>query len=125
MMDYKYKIIVIDDNELILKLVETIFQGTDFTVKIISHAKDIIREIKAFQPDIILLDVKLYGQSGIEVVKLIKMDKDIRTIPVIAFTSYAMKEDKQKFLEMGYDGYLSKPINIYTFVQEIQQYIKR
>ncbi len=119
----KIKLLLIDDDEKILKLVKSILNQDEFEVTTYFNADDIKNKILNIRPDLILLDIKLYGTSGIDAIKIIKADDEINKIPVIAFTSYTMRGDKEKFLNMGYDGYIPKPIDIHTFKDEILKYI--
>ena len=98
---------------------QTVLNEKKFEVFSYPRGDGIIKEIKRFFPDIVLLDIKISGISGVEAIQIVKGEKEIRNIPVIAFTSYAMKGDKEKFLNMGFDGYISKPINTRTVEGEI------
>ena len=120
----KIKILIIDDDEKILKLISSILDKDKFDVATSQDAENIKDKIVSVKPNLILLDIKLYGTSGIDAIKIIKSDAEINRIPVVAFTSYTMRGDKERFLNMGYDGYIPKPIDIHTFESEIMKYIK-
>ena len=77
------------------------------------------------RPDLILMDIQLPEVSGIEVTKWLKEDDELRHIPVIAVTAFAMKGDEQKIREGGCEAYISKPISVVGFLQTIDSYLKK
>jgi two-component system cell cycle response regulator DivK len=85
-------------------------------------ALDLARKHK---PDLILMDIQLPEVSGIEVTKWLKEDDELRLIPVIAVTAFAMKGDEQKIREGGCEAYISKPISVLSFLQTIDGYLKK
>ena len=105
------KLLIIDDNAIILKLMKNVLDEKKFIIKTLNTADNIINEIKKIIPAIILLDIKLPNTTGEEAIRLIKKENCCKDIPIIAFTSYTMKGDKTKFLKMGYNGYIAKPID--------------
>jgi CheY-like chemotaxis protein len=70
------------------------------------------------------MDIHLPGMDGLTVVKQMKSDSRTRTIPILALTAHAMRGDRDRFLQAGCDGYISKPIDVKTFVPSIQRYMK-
>ena len=74
-------------------------------------------------PDLILMDVQLPEISGLEVTKKIKADDQLKSIPVIAVTAFAMKGDKEKVLEGGCEGYISKPISVPQFLETVASFV--
>ncbi len=85
-------------------------------------ALDLARQHK---PDLILMDIQLPEVSGIEVTKWLKEDDELRHIPVIAVTAFAMKGDEEKIREGGCEAYISKPISVMSFLQTIDQFSGR
>lgn len=124
-MGEKIKLLIVDDDIKILKLMQTVLGNDKFDITTRLNADNIIKDIKKNSPDIVLLDIKLPGTSGVEAIHLIKEDDAIKNIPIIAFTSYSMKGDRERFLKMGYDGYISKPINTREISNQILQYTKK
>ncbi len=124
-MEKKTKLLIVDDDIKILKLMQTVLGNDKFDITTRLNADNIIIDIKKNSPDIVLLDIKLPGTSGVEAIHLIKEDDAIKNIPIIAFTSYSMKGDRERFLKMRYDGYISKPINTREISNQILKYIKK
>ncbi len=113
------KVLLIDDDKKIQKLIKAILKNDKFDLKIYSNANNIIKKIKMCKPDIVLLNIKLYGTSGVDAIKKIKSTEELKDIPIIAFTSYTMKGDRERFLKMGFDDYIPKPIDTRNFAQQI------
>ncbi|HEX8408218.1 MAG TPA: response regulator, partial [Thermoanaerobaculia bacterium] len=74
-------------------------------------------------PDLILMDIHLPGIDGLSVVRAMKEDARTARVPILALTAHAMRGDKDRFLEAGCDGYISKPIDVKTFLSSIEQYL--
>ena len=75
------------------------------------------------RPDVILMDIQMPGMDGLELTRRLKAAPDTRDIIVIAFTAYAMLGDEAKMRAAGCDGYLSKPIQVATFAEEVGKYV--
>ncbi|MBI5556687.1 MAG: response regulator [Deltaproteobacteria bacterium] len=118
------KILVIEDNELNLKLVRTLLELADFTVLEASDAEQGIALARNELPDIILMDIQLPRLDGLTATTIIKKDPLIGGIPVIAVTSFAMESDEKKALEAGCAGYISKPIDTRSFVNDVLFFLK-
>ena len=75
------------------------------------------------RPDLILMDIQLPEVSGLEVTQWLKDDEDLKSIPVIAVTAFAMKGDEEKILKGGCEAYLSKPISVAKFFETVDQFL--
>jgi len=75
------------------------------------------------KPDLILMDIQLPEVSGLEVTKWIKEDDNLRSIPIIAVTAFAMKGDEEKIREGGCEAYIAKPISVTNFLKTVQQFL--
>ena len=119
----KRKILVIDDNELNVKQVRGLLKIKSAHVLEALDAETGIRLAQADPPDLILMDIQLPGIDGLQATELIKQDPNLKSIPVIALTSYAMRGDKEKALKAGCCDYISKPIDTQSFLEQIDQYL--
>ncbi|MEA2945839.1 MAG: two-component system, cell cycle response regulator DivK, partial [Alphaproteobacteria bacterium] len=84
------------------------------------EALDLVRKLR---PDLILMDIQLPQVSGLEVTKWIKDDPELRSIPVVAVTAFAMKGDEERIREGGCEAYLSKPISVGKFIETVRRFI--
>lgn len=122
------RILVVEDNDMNMQLVEYLLEEGGFEiVKAASgeEALSITRDEAAPPPDLILMDIHLPGMDGLSVVRAMKADERIKAVPILALTAHAMRGDKDRFLEAGCDGYISKPIDVKTFLAAIAQYLPR
>lgn len=120
------KILVVEDNDMNMQLVEFLLEegGYDI-VKATSgeEALSITRDGNGGAPDLILMDIHLPGMDGLSVVRAMKADTRTAHVPILALTAHAMRGDKDRFLEAGCDGYISKPIDVKTFLTSIERYL--
>jgi len=119
-------VLVVEDNDMNMQLVEYLLEeGGYHIVKASSgeEALSITRE-GAAPLDLILMDIHLPGMDGLSVVREMKSDLRTQKIPILALTAHAMRGDKDRFLEAGCDGYISKPIDVKTFLSSIEQFMK-
>ena len=116
-------VLIVEDNELNMKLFHDLLEahGID-TIQTRSgvNVMDLARKNK---PDLILMDIQLPEVSGLEVTKWLKADEELKAIPVIAVTAFAMKGDEQKIREGGCEDYISKPISVTDFMDTIGKHL--
>ncbi len=113
------KILLVEDNPVNRRLAEFLLRSQGYQVRAATNAQEAFDTIKAERPDLILMDVQLPGMDGLEATRKLKEEPTTRDIPVVAVTSYAMKGDREKALAAGCSGYITKPIDKDTFVQEV------
>jgi two-component system cell cycle response regulator DivK len=78
---------------------------------------------RTHRPDLILMDIQLPEVSGLEVTKWIKEDDDLRSIPIVAVTAFAMKGDEERIRSGGCEAYISKPISVLAFLDTVKRFI--
>lgn len=116
------KVLIVEDNELNMKLFSDLLEAHKYiTIQTRDGmaALDLARE---HQPDLILMDIQLPEVSGLEVTKWLKEDEELRSIPVIAVTAFAMKGDEEKIREGGCEAYIAKPISVGHFLETVKQF---
>ena len=119
----KTKILVIEDNEQNLYLVTFILEKHGFEIIQARDGHDGIEIARDESPDLILLDIQLPVMDGYTVARELKKNMNKKEIPIIAVTSYAMAGDREKAIEAGCSGYITKPIDPETFISSIEQYL--
>ncbi|MCX8059379.1 MAG: response regulator [Spirochaetes bacterium] len=117
-------IFIIEDNEQNLYLIKYLLEKNGFDVDYANNGFIALEKLKEIKPEIILLDIQLPYIDGYNLAKKIKNIESLKNIPIIAVTSYAMPGDKEKAFESGCIGYIEKPINPDTFIDEIKKFIK-
>lgn len=119
------RIFIVEDNELNLKLFCDLLIAAGYEVEATRSGNDAAELVRKFMPHLILMDVQLQGVSGIDVIKQIKTDKYIGEIPIVAVTAFAMKDDKDRIIASGCEGYMAKPISIEPFMETVAKFIKK
>ncbi|MBW1677562.1 MAG: response regulator [Deltaproteobacteria bacterium] len=117
-------ILVIEDDEVNMKLVRTLLTMGNYQILEAVGAERGITIAREHKPDLILMDIQLSGMNGLSATQTIKADPATKGIPVIAITAFAMKGDKEKALDAGCAGYITKPIDTRGFLETIAQYLK-
>jgi two-component system, cell cycle response regulator DivK len=114
-------VLVIEDNEDNMVLITMLLENAGYETLWADCGLKGVQYTLKYNPDLILLDIQLPDFDGTEVLKRIRaMKEDISMVPIIAMTSYAMAGDREKLLEAGCNGYIEKPINPMTVIEQIQ-----
>lgn len=116
-------ILIVEDDLTNLKLTKDILQAEGYVTIEATDGKQGMELAKAQKPALVLMDIGLPVTNGIEATKILKADAATRHIPIIALTAYAMKEDAEKVLKVGCDGYLSKPFEIELLLKKIAEHL--
>lgn len=115
-------ILIVEDDPKNLTLFRDLLQKFGYTTIEVENGKDGVNLARIKKPDLILMDIQLPVMDGLEATKILKMDAKTREIPVLALTSYAMKGDRDRMLEAGFDGYLAKPVDVREFLATVAQF---
>ena len=118
-------VLVVEDNDMNMQLVEFLLEEGGYDIVKAASGEEALTITRDSQsaPDLILMDIHLPGMDGLSVVRAMKTDDRTSRIPILALTAHAMRGDKDRFLEAGCDGYISKPIDVKTFISSIEQYL--
>lgn len=116
-------VLIVEDNELNMKLFHDLLEANGIRTIQTRDGRNVLEMARAHRPDVILMDIQLPEISGLEVTKMLKRDPELKSIPVIAVTAFAMKGDEQKIREGGCEDYISKPISVSRFMDVIQSYL--
>lgn len=119
----KKKILIVEDNELNMKLFDDLLGAHGYdTIKTRDGLK-VLDIARAEKPDLIIMDIQLPEISGLEVTQMLKADAELKPIPVVAVTAFAMKGDEEKIRQGGCEDYISKPISIVEFIKTVKKYV--
>ncbi|WP_457571113.1 response regulator [Desulfovulcanus sp.] len=119
----KKKILIVEDNEQNLYLATFLLEQKGYEVIAAINGLEAIDKTLSEKPDLILMDIQLPEINGYEATKRIKSMAEVRHIPIVAVTSYAMVGDREKALAIGCVGYIEKPFDPETFLSEIEKYL--
>jgi two-component system, cell cycle response regulator DivK len=118
------KILIVEDNQDNRELVVKVLKNKGFDLAEAVDGEEAIAKAVSEKPDLILLDISLPKLDGYEVVRRLKSMEEFREIPVVAFTAHAMKGDREKVIAEGFEGYISKPINVREFPDQLKLYLR-
>ncbi|HET9512068.1 MAG TPA: response regulator, partial [Sphingomonas sp.] len=114
------RVLVVEDNELNLKLFCDLLRAHDFVTEPVRDGREAVARAKAFEPDLVVMDIQLPHVSGLELLGQMKRDPRLRAIPIMAVTAYAGRDDEDRIRAAGANAYVSKPISVMRFVQEVR-----
>ena len=116
------RILIAEDNEKNIKLFRDVLQLSGYETLEASTGEQAIELATRHTPDLVLMDIRLPGTDGLEALRRLREDERTADIPVVALTAQAMAGDRERFLEAGFNGYISKPVNIVDFIGTVRHY---
>jgi len=119
------KVMIVEDNELNMKLFRDLVEVNGYETLLTRSGLDVLELARAHRPDLILMDIQLPEISGLDVTRKLKADTELRSIPVIAVTAFAMKGDEEKIRQSGSEDYMSKPISVPHFIATIKKFLDK
>jgi two-component system cell cycle response regulator DivK len=119
------QILVVEDNEKNMKLFCDVLQATGYHTLEATTGEAAVALAAEHSPDLVLMDIQLPDIDGVEALGRLRADGRTASLPVLALTAQAMEGDRERFLAAGFDGYLSKPVNVADFVSIVKRYCER
>lgn len=116
-------VLVVEDNDLNMKLFHDLLETQGYRIFQTKDGMDALKQARDHHPDLILMDIQLPEVSGLEVTKWIKEDDNLKDIPVVAVTAFAMKGDEEKIREGGCEAYIAKPISVSNFLETVKRFV--
>ena len=116
-------ILVVEDNERNLKLVRDVLEYAGYDVRVARTAEDGITSAVSEPPDLVLMDLQLPGIDGMEALRRLRESPATAGIPVVAVTAQAMKQDRERAMDAGFNGYIEKPISVRAFPDQIRGFL--
>ncbi|MBX3595842.1 response regulator [Sphingomonas sp.] len=114
------RVMVVEDNELNLKLFCDLLRAHGFETAAVRDGREAVATARSFAPDLIVMDIQLPHISGLDIIGRMRGDSALRTIPVMAVTAYAGQEDEARIRAAGASAYVTKPISVMRFIEEVQ-----
>ena len=116
-------ILIVDDNPVNLKLARVLLAAAGHEVRTAGDAEEALEVLKAWRPELILMDLQLPGMDGLSLTRQLKDDPATRDIVVVALTAYAMKGDDEKAYASGCAGYITKPLDTRAFADTVASHL--
>ena len=116
-------VLIVEDNELNMRLFNDLLQAFGYRTVKTRDGRQAVPLAREHKPDLIVMDIQLPEISGLEITSMLKADDELKAIPVVAVTAFAMRGDEQRIRERGCEAYLSKPISVTTFLDTVRKFI--
>ena len=113
------KILVVEDNELNLKLFCDLLRAHGYEAEPVRDGRQAMERARAFHPDLVIMDIQMPHVSGLELIEQMKADEALKATPIMAVTAYAARGDEERIRDAGAEGYVSKPISVIRFVESV------
>ena len=117
-------ILIVEDNARNLKLVRDVLNHVGYRTLEAATAEDGLALAREERPGLVLMDIQLPGMDGVEALARLRSDPATAGARVLALTAFAMKDDRERFLAAGFDGYLEKPISVKEFAGQVRSYVR-
>jgi two-component system cell cycle response regulator DivK len=117
------RVLLVEDNEQNLELAQFLLEEAGLTVEPARNAFEARQALSREKPALVLMDIDLPGIDGLDLVSEIRRKPHWRKLPVVALTAHAMRGDRERFLAGGCNGYISKPIQVASFVEDVRRYL--
>ena len=118
------QVLLVEDNEKNMKLFRDVLRAAGYETLEATTGGRAVELAIAHEPDLVLMDVQLPELNGVEALSLLRADERTASIPVLALTAQAMHGDRERFLAAGFDGYVSKPVDIVALVDTVNVVLK-
>jgi two-component system cell cycle response regulator DivK len=115
-------ILIVEDNEKNMKLARDILQYAGFRTLEATTGREGIELARANAPDVMLLDIQLPDIDGVDALRELRSTNAVPATPIVALTAFAMAGDGRRFLEAGFDGYITKPIDVRLFPGQVREF---
>jgi len=116
------KILLVEDDVMNMRLAQHVLEVEGYTVLRATTAQEALEQVEFTLPDLILMDMQLPDMDGMTVVRILRQNAATRNITILALTAFAMKGDRERILQMGCNGYISKPIDIPDFIDTVRRF---
>jgi two-component system cell cycle response regulator DivK len=115
------KILIVEDNALNIKLFCDLLAAHGHQTEAVTDSRRALETARSFSPDLVITDIQLPHVSGLDLIRLIRKDKQLRDVPIMAVTAYSARGDEERIREAGAQAYVSKPISVVRFAQTVDE----
>jgi len=117
------RILLVEDDFMNMRLAKYILEVEGYTVLTVATAQEALEQIESSVPDLLLMDMQLPDMDGMTVVRILRQRAATRDMTILALTACAMKGDRERILQMGCDGYITKPIDVQNFINTVKRFL--
>ena len=118
------KILIVEDNALNIKLFCDLLAAHGHEPEAVTDSRNALDAARAFDPDLVITDIQLPHVSGLDLIRLIRKDDDLSSVPIMAVTAYSARGDEERIRAAGAQAYVSKPISVVRFAETVDELLK-
>ena len=118
------KILIVEDNALNIKLFCDLLAAHGHQPEAVTDSRDALDAARSFSPDLVITDIQLPHITGLELIRLLRSDKQLADIPIMAVTAYSARGDEERIRAAGAQAYVSKPISVMRFAQTVDELLR-
>jgi two-component system cell cycle response regulator DivK len=118
------KILIVEDNALNIKLFCDLLAAHGHKPEAVTDSRNALDAAREFEPDLVITDIQLPHVSGLDLIRLIRKDRQLASIPIMAVTAYSAHGDEERIRAAGAQAYVSKPISVVKFAQTVDSLLK-
>ena len=118
------RILIVEDNALNIKLFCDLLAAHGHNPEAVTDSRQAYQAARDFEPDLVITDIQLPHVSGLELIRLIRSDEKLAEVPIMAVTAYSASGDEERIRSAGAQAYVSKPISVVKFVQQVNALLK-
>jgi two-component system cell cycle response regulator DivK len=115
------KILIVEDNALNIKLFCDLLAAHGHDAQAVTDSRLALDSARAFGPDLVITDIQLPHVSGLELIRMLRDDGQLKSVPIMAVTAYAASGDEERIRSAGAQAYVSKPISVAKFVAQVDE----
>jgi len=119
------RILIVEDNEMNMKLFRDVLVATGYRTLEATRGSEAVDMASEHAPDLVLMDIQLPDLDGVQALHRLRANARTARIPVLALTAQAMQGDRERFLAAGFDGYLSKPVDVRELIGTVREHCDR
>jgi len=117
------RILMVEDEPKNMKLLRDLLQKFGYETMEATDGEQGVELTRKIKPDLVLMDIMMPKLDGLEATRILKADISTKDIPVVALTAFAMSGDKERALEAGCDGYVTKPVDVRELLKTVEQFL--
>ena len=118
------KILIVEDNALNIKLFCDLLAAHGHQPEAVTDSRNAIDAARSFSPDLVITDIQLPHVSGLDLIRLIRKDEELASVPIMAVTAYSARGDEERIRAAGAQAYVSKPISVVRFAETVDELLK-
>ena len=119
------RVLVVEDNEKSMKLFRDVLDASGYRTLEATTGSEAVAMVSEHTPDLVLMDIQLPDLDGVQALHRLRADPRTATIPIVALTAQAMQGDRERVLRAGFDGYVSKPVNVRDLIETVREHCDR